>query len=106
MTSLTFMFVDVPEPVWKMSIGNWSSSAPDSISVAADPIAAATSPSTVVPSMPALTSAASALIPASAWITSGGSGRPEIGKLSMASPVSRPHSRSTVRCAAGCRSTR
>ena len=28
MTSLTFMFVDVPEPVWKMSIGNWSSSAP------------------------------------------------------------------------------
>ena len=25
MTSLTFMLVDVPEPVWKTSIGNWSS---------------------------------------------------------------------------------
>ena len=25
MTSLAFMFDDVPEPVWKTSIGNWSS---------------------------------------------------------------------------------
>jgi hypothetical protein len=24
-TSLAFMFDDVPEPVWKTSIGNWSS---------------------------------------------------------------------------------
>src|SRR4029450_8668665 len=27
-TSLTFMFVDVPEPVWKTSIGNWSAGGP------------------------------------------------------------------------------
>ncbi|MDT5173583.1 MAG: hypothetical protein QOG37_834, partial [Mycobacterium sp.] len=25
MTSFAFMFDDVPEPVWKTSIGNWSS---------------------------------------------------------------------------------
>ena len=25
MTSLAFMFEEVPEPVWKTSIGNWSS---------------------------------------------------------------------------------
>ena len=25
MTSLAFMFDEVPEPVWKTSIGNWSS---------------------------------------------------------------------------------
>jgi hypothetical protein len=28
MTSFAFMFDDVPEPVWKTSIGNWSSSSP------------------------------------------------------------------------------
>ena len=28
MTSLAFMFDEVPEPVWKTSIGNWSSSSP------------------------------------------------------------------------------
>ena len=28
MTSLAFMFDDVPEPVWKTSIGNWSSCSP------------------------------------------------------------------------------
>ena len=27
-TSLAFMFDDVPEPVWKTSIGNWSSNSP------------------------------------------------------------------------------
>ena len=27
-TSFAFMFEDVPEPVWKTSIGNWSSSSP------------------------------------------------------------------------------
>ena len=39
-TSLTFMFVDVPEPVWKMSTGNWSSSSPRSTRSAASAIAA------------------------------------------------------------------
>ena len=32
MTSLAFMFDEVPEPVWKTSIGNWSSCAPSAIS--------------------------------------------------------------------------
>ena len=27
-TSFAFMFDEVPEPVWKTSIGNWSSSSP------------------------------------------------------------------------------
>ena len=35
MTSLAFMFVEVPEPVWKTSIGNWSSCLPAAISSAA-----------------------------------------------------------------------
>ena len=33
MTSLTFMFVDVPEPVWKTSIGNCSSWSPFAIAL-------------------------------------------------------------------------
>ena len=35
MTSLVFMFDDVPEPVWKTSIGNWSSCSPAATSSAA-----------------------------------------------------------------------
>ena len=35
MTSLAFMFDEVPEPVWKTSIGNWSSCLPSAISSAA-----------------------------------------------------------------------
>ena len=34
-TSLAFMLVEVPEPVWKMSSGNWSSSLPSTTSWAA-----------------------------------------------------------------------
>ena len=34
-TSLTFMFVEVPEPVWNTSMGNWSSWRPESTSSAA-----------------------------------------------------------------------
>ena len=30
-TSFAFMFDEVPEPVWKTSIGNWSSSSPEAI---------------------------------------------------------------------------
>ena len=30
-TSFAFMFEDVPEPVWKTSIGNWSSNSPAAI---------------------------------------------------------------------------
>ena len=43
MTSLTFMFVLVPEPVWKTSMGNWSSCCPSTISAAARAIASACS---------------------------------------------------------------
>ncbi len=43
MTSLTFMFVLVPDPVWKTSIGNWSSCCPSTISPAARVIASACS---------------------------------------------------------------
>ncbi len=32
MTSLAFMLLDVPEPVWKTSIGNWSSNLPSATS--------------------------------------------------------------------------
>ena len=43
MTSLTFMFVDVPDPVWKTSIGKCSSSSPASTRRAASAIASAIS---------------------------------------------------------------
>ena len=33
-TSFAFMFDEVPEPVWKTSIGNWSSSSPAAIRAA------------------------------------------------------------------------
>ena len=40
MTSLAFMFDEVPEPVWKTSIGNWSSCSPAATSspAARDPL--------------------------------------------------------------------
>ncbi len=43
MTSLAFMFVDVPEPVWKTSIGNWSSNSPAATRSAAAAIRSARS---------------------------------------------------------------
>ena len=39
MTSFAFMFVDVPEPVWKMSSTKWASSSPTIASRAARSIA-------------------------------------------------------------------
>jgi hypothetical protein len=39
------MFVEVPEPVWKTSIGNWSSNSPSATRSAAVAIRSATSPS-------------------------------------------------------------
>ena len=75
MTSLAFMFVDVPEPVWNTSSGKcskWPPSpiSPTAISPAASWIAAAISAS-MTPSS-ALTAAAADLIRASAMITSRG----------------------------------
>ncbi len=60
MTSLAFMFDEVPEPVWYTSIGNWSSQPPAATSSAAARMAAAASGSST-PSE-ALTDAAAALI--------------------------------------------
>ena len=59
-TSLTFMLLDVPEPVWNTSIGKWSSQSPRATSSAAAMIASATSSSTTPSS--ALTLAAAALM--------------------------------------------
>ncbi len=63
-TSLTFMFVEVPEPVWKTSRTNWSSNFPSSTSRAAREIASAREGSRSF--NPALTSAPNPLIIAAA----------------------------------------
>src|SRR3954452_16475250 len=88
-TSLTFMFVEVPDPVWNTSIGNSASCSPAATSPAADTIAADRSASRT-PSE-AFTIAADALICASACTNSGASGRPEIGKFSTARCVCARH---------------
>ena len=59
-TSLAFMLLLVPEPVWNTSIGKWSSSLPAATSSAAAAIASATSAARI-PISP-LTCAAAALI--------------------------------------------
>src|SRR5581483_4667557 len=85
-----FMLVDVPEPVWKTSIGNWESCLPAAISFAARSIARALAFG-IRPSSP-LTAAAAPFRRASQWITSTGTVSPEIGKFSTALLVSPPHS--------------
>ncbi len=60
MTSFAFMFEEVPEPVWKTSIGNWSSSSPEATRSAAAAIRAAMSGSSR--SRSAFTCAAAPLI--------------------------------------------
>ncbi len=90
MTSLAFMFVEVPEPVWKTSIGNCASCLPAAISAAAfsmrDALRLESSPSSP------LTEAAAPFTRASQWITDTGTVSPEIGKFSTALAVSPPHS--------------
>ena len=90
MTSLAFMFEDVPEPVWKTSIGNWSSCSPAAIASPADAMRSARSASSSPRS--AFTRAAAALMRPSQRTTPTGIGRPETGKLSIALRVSAPHS--------------
>ena len=90
MTSLAFMFVEVPEPVWKTSIGNWLSCLPAAISAAALSMRAALRLESR-PSSP-LTAAAAPLMRASQWITDTGTVSPEMGKFSTALAVSPPHS--------------
>src|SRR3954465_6593022 len=88
--SFAFMFEDVPEPVWKTSIGNWSSCSPFATSSPAAAIRSAMSSSSRPSS--AFTRAASALIRPSQRTTGTGTRSPETGKLSIALPVSGPQS--------------
>src|SRR5437660_6858452 len=84
------MFDEVPEPVWKTSIGNGSSSAPSAILAAAAAIRSAL-PASSRPSS-ALTCAAAPLIRPSQRATGGGIGSPETGKFATAFAVSPPQS--------------
>jgi hypothetical protein len=96
-TSLAFMFDDVPEPVWKTSIGNWSSSSPFATRSAAAAIRSALSGSRSPSS--AFTRAAAALIRPSQRATAAGIGSPETGKFSTALRVSGPQSSRCVSAA-------
>src|SRR4051794_2720262 len=84
------MFDDVPEPVWKTSIGNWSSWRPSATSSPAAAMRAAMSASSS--SSSALTLAAVPLMRPSQWMTGSGTVSPEIWKFSTAFVVSPPHS--------------
>ena len=89
-TSFAFMFELVPEPVWKTSIGNWSSCSPWAIASPAAAIRSALSASSSPSS--AFTRAAAALIRPSQRATGTGIGSPETGKFATAFRVSPPHS--------------
>ena len=79
MTSLVFMFEEVPEPVWNTSIGNWSSCLPSAISFAAAMMASAFSASRLPRSL--FTCAQAALSKPSARICCASRPRPEMGKF-------------------------
>src|SRR5699024_551998 len=70
-TSLVFIFDEVPEPVWKMSMGNWSSCSPAMTWSAADLIAVACS--SVITSSSLLAMAHAFLTRLKAWIWAGSS---------------------------------
>ena len=89
MTSLRFMFVDVPEPVWNTSTGNCVACLPSMTSSAARRMASATSAVTTPVSSFAV--AAAHLSMACAAMTSAGIGWPETGKFSTARWVLAPH---------------
>jgi len=89
-TSLTLVLVEVPDPVWNTSIGNWSSCSPAATASAAAAIRSARSGSSRPRS--ALTLAASAFTRASIRTTWVGIRSPEMGKFSIALSVSPFHS--------------
>ena len=89
-TSLAFVFVEVPEPVWNTSIGNWSSNSPSATRSAAAAIRSARSWSSSPSS--ALTRAAAPLIRPSQCRTGAGTVSPEMGKFETALVVSPPQS--------------
>ena len=95
-TSLAFMFDDVPEPVWNTSIGNCASCTPWAISSAAAAMRSATSASSSPRS--ALARAAAPLTRPSWRTTATGTRSPETGKLATAFVVSPPHSCWSVSC--------
>src|SRR4051812_20324611 len=94
MTSLGFMFDEVPEPVWKTSIGNCSSCSPSATASPAAAIRSARSWSSRPSS--ALTRAAAALMRPSHRITGSGTRSPDTGKFSTALRVSAPQSSEEV----------
>ncbi len=89
-TSLAFMFEEVPEPVWNTSIGKCSSNSPSATRSPAAAMRSAMSPSSRSRSL--LTRAAAALIRPSQWTTAAGTRSPDTGKLLTALVVSPPHS--------------
>ena len=89
MTSLAFMLVLVPEPVWKTSSGNCSGWPPAAMASAADSIAAASSGRS--PPRRALTRAQAALTRPSARISAAGWRSPLMAKLRRARSVCAPH---------------
>ena len=98
-TSLAFMFDEVPEPVWKTSTGNWSSCLPAATSSPAAAIRSARSASSSPSS--AFTRAAAALIRPSMCTTAAGTGSPDTGKFSTALRVSPPQSSWLKSCSLG-----
>ena len=96
MTSLAFMLLDVPDPVWNTSIGKCASWSPRATSAAASWIASASEGSST-PSWP-LTVAATPLIEARAPISSRSIGMPEIGKFCTARCVWARHKASAGTC--------
>ena len=89
-TSFAFMFELVPDPVWKTSIGNWSSWSPWAIASPAAAIRSAFSASSKPRS--AFARAAAALIRPSQRATGTGIVSPETGKFATAFRVSLPQS--------------
>ena len=88
MTSLAFMLVDVPDPVWNMSTTKWPSSVPSTTSAAAATMASAISGSSSPSSW--FTWAAESLIWPSARMKVLGKRRLLIGKFSTARIVWAP----------------
>ena len=88
-TSLKFIFVDVPDPVWKISTRNWSSKSPFITSLHTwtiiSPISGSNKPKST------LTSAAANLISASPLIKFLGNFKSLIGKFKIALIVCAPY---------------
>ena len=89
-TSLAFMFEEVPEPVWKTSIGNWSSCSPSATALPA--VGDALGEVAVEQPQLAVDLGGGGLERPSQRTTGTGTRSPETGKLSTALVVSPPQS--------------